>query len=702
MGKNKSFINFSKFSWLPWLAFILLITFLVYWPVLQNDFLKTWDDDRYILENPHIQKLNPTTIGKMFTIYYDGHYHPLTLFSLAIDYQIGSLSPQTYHTSNLILHLINTLLVFWFIFLLFKKKNTVIPLVSALLFGICTMHVETVAWASERKNLLYAFFFFVSIIAYLYYIEKNKKWLYVLSILLFLFSILSKVMAISLFVTFVLVDFYYDRKLLSRKVIVEKIPFFILAVLFGIVAIFAQTSSWGEDLSQTHYSFFERILFAGFAFIMYLVKLIIPFKLSGFYPYPEMMQGLIIFRNVLFVLLSLFIVFVGFYLRKKSKVLFFGILFFASNIFLLLKLFEVPAGDYIMADRYGYIPSIGLFLIMAYGLENLFRKNTSIKRIGQGLLILYTIFIALQTFNRVSVWKDDVSFYSDIISKYPKAEVAYTNRGAIRKESRELQSALADFNKAIQLGKKDFKAYSNRGAVYTDLGEYQMALNDYQKAISLKPNHPQVLADYGYAQLNTGDIKGAISTFDKTIRIKNYNPEVYNNRGTAKFKMGDLRGAIRDYEAASTQNPDYLNAHYNRGLARINLGEYQKSISDFLLTLKIEPGYAEAYSNMGVAWSQLGDMQKAFESYDKAIQIRPGYFEAWLNRGVDKYYSGDYEGALVDINKSIQLNPNLAPAYYFRALIKINSDRNMACNDLDKAISLGFQAAIQLKENNCK
>ncbi len=509
-------------------------------------------------------------------------------------------------------------------------------------------------------------------------------------------------MAISLFVTFVIIDIFYDRKILSKKVILEKVPFLMLAIVFGIVAIFAQKSTWGEDLSQADHSFFERILFAGNAFVLYILKLIIPYKLSGFYPYPETMSGWMFFRNIFFVIVSLFMVIAVFYFRKKFSVLMFGILFFASNIFLLLKLFEVPAGDYIMADRYSYIPSVGLFLVMAWVLQKLSEKKTILKRLAQLILIVYSIFIGLQTFNRTNVWEADLSFYTDIISKYPEVEVAYTNRGAILKENRDFQGALADFNKAIKLGKRDFKAYSNRGAIYTDLGEYQNAAEDYKKAIFLKPDHPQVLADYGYALMNSGDIRGAISNFDKAIQFNNHSPEVYANRGTAKYQLGDFNGAIRDYETASTQDPNYLNAHFNRGLARININEYQKAISDFLLALKIKPEYAEAYSNMGISWSRLGNMEKAFEAYDKAIQINPNYFEAWLNRGIDKYYAEDFENALTDINQAIQLNSKLAPAYYFRALILINSDKNLACIDLDKAISLGFQPASQMKEINCK
>ncbi len=689
-------------KWGLWILFILIFILLVYLPLHQNNFLISWDDNRYVLDNPHIKALNLNSSIQTFSIFYDGHYHPLTLLSLAVDYQLSGLNPRGYHVTNLVLHLINTFLVFWLVFLLFEKRDRTIPLVTALLFGISTMHVESVAWASERKNLLFATFFLLSLIAYLRYLKTDRTWIYFVALALFVCSLLSKVMAIPLSITLFLVDYFLNRNLLSRKVWLEKIPFLLVAIIFGVVAIIAQKSSWGDHLSQEHFSFFERILFSGYAFVTYIVKLIIPYKLSGFYPYPKDVGGFIVIRNVMFVLISIGLVLGAFYYRNKRKTVSFGLLFFVINIFLLLKLFEVPAGDYIMADRYAYIPSVGIFILIATGFKYLISSSILLKRIGISLLVVYILFLSLQTFNRLSVWRGDITFYTDIISKFPTAELAYTNRGAIRKENHQYTKALADFNKAIQLGKNDFKAYANRGAVYSDLGQYEKAVIDYKKAASLNTGNPDILASYGFAQLQTGDFNGAIKTLNESLAIQGLNPEAYTNRGTAKFNLGDFEGAIADYEIASAQDPTYVNAHFNRGLTKINAGDLESAISDFNKAIKINPNHFESYSNMGIAWSKLGDFKQAFESYDKAIKINPNYFEAWLNRGVDKYYLNDYNSSLSDLTKAIEINPNLAPAYFFRAMILLNSDKNASCEDLNKAASLGFNAAISLLNKHCK
>jgi protein O-mannosyl-transferase len=699
LGKEIQLQGFSRNKLILWIVIILTLVFIAYIPIFQNGFLKTWDDNRYVLENKYIQEFNPGSLIKMFTIFYDGHYHPLTLLSLAIDFKIGKLDPTTYHITNLVLHLFNVIIVFLFVYYLFKKKELLIPVVAGLLFGISTIQVESVAWISERKNLLYSLFFFSSLISYLKYIELNRKIFYILSIVLFLFSLLSKSMALSLAATLILIDLFYQRNIFDRKVIMEKIPYFLLAIVFGILAVFAQKSTWGDNLSQAHYSFFERIFFGGYAFILYVVKAIIPVSMSGYYPYPE--QSWVTLLNFIYCLATAGIFGLSIYFFKRFQQLSFGILFFCINIFLLLKIFEVPAGDYLMADRYAYIPSVGIFVIVGVGLKRLMDKTQLLKKAGIMVLIVYSSFLLYQTFTRISVWKDDISFYSDVIEKYPNADVAYKNRGAIRKENQELEGAMFDFNKAIQLGKNDYKSFSNRGAVYMEMGDFQNAIADYQKALKYYPNHPQILADYGFALMRSGDLNGAMNAYDKSLSFKSFNPELYVNRGTVYYNLGNIHRAIQDYNVAIQQKPGYVNAFFNRGLSKIKMNDFNSAIEDFLVTIKLDSSHAEAWSNMGVSWSRQNDYDKAMECYSEAIRIKPSYFEAWLNRGIDKYYFGDYNGARTDLDQTIMLNPTVGAAYYFRALLAGKTGIGNACDDLQKAIELGFNQASLTWKSLC-
>ncbi len=692
----------SNYKSILWLIGMVLLTTLIYLPVLNNDFLKTWDDNRYILDNQLIRDLSFQNVVHLFTIYFDGHYHPLTLLSLALDYSVDGLNPKVFHLTNLLLHLISMLLVFRFISLLLNGKKLFIPLVTALLFGIATMQVESVAWATERKNVLYAVFFFASLVTYVLYVKKESMGFYYLSLLFFIFSLLSKSMAIPLCVTLLVIDYYFGRGLLSRRVILEKIPFFILAIGAGVVAVFAQQSTWGENLSQVHYSFPERVIFAGYAFIQYIIKLIIPVKLSGFYPYPEVPGRIHYFFGVLALLLGAGIVYFIYKYHRTRKMLVFGILFFVVNIFLLLKLFEVPAGDYIMADRYAYVPSVGLFFLLATGFERWSERNRMYRWIVRGLLVIYVVFISLQTVNRVQVFENDEQFYSDIITGYPGATVAYTNRGALYKERGKYSDALADFSQAIRNGSAGYKEYANRGFTYNEMGEYQKAAGDFKKSLSIKSGDPLVISGYAFSLLHSGNFKGAINNYSKVIQMQPDNVEAITNRGTAYYSMGNYQRAIQDYNNALTLQPEYLTALFNRGLAKLNSNDTEGAIDDLLAVIKIDPDYAGVYSNLGVAYSKMGLEGKAFASYDKAIQLDPANYEAYLNRGIDRYFAGDYQKALDDLSEVIRLNQNLGAAWYFRGMVFLKIQPEKACTDLGNAMKLGFKPAAGEYELHCK
>jgi len=540
-----SLVSKSGIKTLLWLILIASVTFLVYIQLFNNDFLKTWDDNRYILENPHIKDFQLNQLPEIFTLYYDGHYHPLTMISLALDQKVDGMNPKVFHFTNLLLHIINTLLVFWFVFILLKKKNTFVPFFTSLLFGIATIHVESVAWATERKNLLYTLFFLASLIFYLRYLLHGKKTFYVLALIMFVFSLFSKVTAVSLSVSLLAIDYFYNRPFTSVRVWVEKIPFLLLSLLFGIIAVWAQKSSWGTDLSQEHHAFFERVLYASYAFVAYVGKTIIPYKLSGFYPYPGNAGSIILIIGGISLIPIAGIIWYLFKRFKKPDSFIFAMWFFILNIFLLLKLFEVPAGDYILADRYVYVASIGIFLLLGLLLDQWRKKKGIHLYLVSGIVTLYILSISFQTLNRVSVWQNDEKFYTDVIEKYDNAKVAYTNRGSIYRERGKINEALSDFNQAIRIGPATYKDYSNRGVINTDLGNYSKAIEDFRRSISLNAGNLDVLSSYAYACLQVGDFSKSVEIYTRVIEARPSDYEALTNQGTAFYSMNQLNEAIR-------------------------------------------------------------------------------------------------------------------------------------------------------------
>ena len=269
-----------------WSAVIVVVTLIVFFPTLLNN-LTNWDDRVYVNENPYIKAFSWENMKWIFSNSFMGNYHPLTMISLAIDYHINKFNPFTFHFTNLLLHTCNAVLVFLVIFALTGKMN--LSVIAGLLFGVHTLHVESVSWVSERKDVLYAFFYLIALFYYIKFSKKKERKWYWLSLGFFMLSLLSKGQAVSLAVTLFLIDYFQGKKLFDQKGLVDKIPYFILAVIFGFIAIKAQQGVAATEMVHTEGQ--QRVFFSSYGFLMYLCKLVLPVFLSGYYPYPNLAQG---------------------------------------------------------------------------------------------------------------------------------------------------------------------------------------------------------------------------------------------------------------------------------------------------------------------------------------------------------------------------------------------------------------------------
>src|ERR1035438_4818952 len=404
-------VNFPyRNAWIT--ALILIITFVAFTPSLRNDLLKTWDDQAYVTNNVLVKSLSIENIGRIFKeengLY--ANYHPLTILSLALNYHFSGTDSLGYHLTNLILHLVNTLLVFILIFNLTGKRLEIAVFVS-ILFGLDPVHMESVGWISERKDVLYTVFFLSSLIAYQFFIKKNNLVFYFISLLLFVLSMLSKAMAVSLPLVLVLLDHHAKRKWNFRSVL-EKIPFFLIALILGIVAMRVQAQSGA--ISHVTFPVVNRILHVFYGFVMYIVKILIPTGLSAFYPYPyplvdstwvldKIPAGLIITFFIALVIIA-YTLFRVSRPGKNTGLLVTGILFYSVTIAAVLQF--IPVGRAIMADRYTYIPSIGIFLAVGWLLFQLYRNPTYKPVVIISFAIYCCLFFYLN-FERSKVWKND-------------------------------------------------------------------------------------------------------------------------------------------------------------------------------------------------------------------------------------------------------------------------------------------------------
>ena len=457
-------------------------------------------------------------------------------------------------------------------------------IIVALFFAIHPMHVESVAWISERKDVLYSFFYIGSLIAYINYLKKSKKTKYLLySLSLFIFSLLSKSMAVTLPLVLILIDYYYKRKF-KNKVIVEKIPFFVLSILFGIIAILSQKASGATDISPL-FSLLDKVFIAGYAIMFYIVKMFVPFKLSALHYYPIKVNGVLpVEYYIAFVVIMLVILLV--YRMNKSnnfrKVLIFGMLFFLITIFLVLQI--IPIGNVITAERYTYIPYIGLFFIIGQSYCYLVDSKNFGKKMKPFLVILligYTVFFSITTFNRNKVWKNGIVLFSDVIENYPFICHAYWARGIAKYNNNDFKGSIDDYDKSIELNHSYLKAYNNRGGVKFILQDYKGAIKDFNKVIKLRPDYSAAYYNRGLAEFGLLRYNEAMKGFDKSIKLKPDYSEAYYNRGLVQGIFKNDSKAVADFNKAIKLNPDYTDAYFNRGIARYNLHNVNGACNDW-------------------------------------------------------------------------------------------------------------------------
>ena len=440
LQQNKTTQKAEKKSINTWvwvaLAIVLLTTLAIYFKAIKFDFLMTWDDSFYFTENNDIKDLHWTNIKLFFTEFYLGNYQPITVLMYAIEYKLVGNSSYLYHLNNIILHIINTFLVFVLIRKI-SSKNVMVALITASFFAIHPMHVESVVWVSERKDVLYSFFFLLSLIIYTNYYKSGKLKHLILTCIFFVLSCLTKSAAVILPLVLLLLDYYSNRKY-SWKMFVEKVPFFAISLIFGIVALNSQKSAIpATPIISNHF------LVVSFSLISYIFKAFIPVHLSAIYPYPIESGGtlpIMYYLSLLFI--GLLILFVWYSCRWGKDVVF-GFLFFIITIILVLQFVEV--GFATMADRYTYIPYIGLFFIVGKFFEYLYNSvNRNYKKYTNYLLVAIIFgFITFSTisYGRVKLWKNDGALFSDVLNKYPDCVGALNNRGVYYINNVQIESS---------------------------------------------------------------------------------------------------------------------------------------------------------------------------------------------------------------------------------------------------------------------
>jgi tetratricopeptide (TPR) repeat protein len=609
MKRIKAQKNSTTFNLESWL-FILpgLLTLLLYFPVHQFEFTN-WDDQVYVTGNTMIQGLTGENLKRIFSEYLMGNYHPLVLLSYAIEYEIsGGLNAGFFHMTNVLLHIGGgSILMLCLTQLGFSRF---ISAILSFIFLIHPFHVESVAWVTERKDVLYGIFWIGAWYAWLRS-QSFDSW-YGVSLLLFVFSCLSKGMAVTLPIALVAGDWIRHQNL--RHIQWKKlIPFFVLAISFGILAIYAQKSG-GNVREDNHYTLLEQFQVAGWGIWFYLSRTLLPLDLSLFYEYPNLEKSGMPLSFTLATAGSICLIGIGIYLIIKNYITpALGILFFLGVLFPVSQIF--PVGNAIAADRYHYIPSIGLLLILGY----IFTRYENTK-VLKGILTIWIIALAWMSRERIMTWKNPETLWGASIERNPEIMFAYKNLAKYLETKGKAQEAEAVYRKALQQDSTYATGWNELGVLLKNRGLNDEAYPYFVKSVALDSINKEAWLNIGTWHDRRGEMEVARKAYLKSIAIDSNYAEAWNNYANSMSRTRAYDSADYFFNKAIQIYPGYAEAYNNRGTNFALQGKLDSARIIFLKALEIQPGYGEPAYNLAHVYLQLNQKEEGINWMRKAAQ----------------------------------------------------------------------------------
>ena len=601
-------------------ALVSLLTLIVYLPALRNGFVAGWDDALYVLDNVYIRSLRWEFFRWAAIDASVPYWQPLTWISHAVDYALWGLNPLGHHLTSIVFHALNSGMVVWLTIRLleivnedaraagkpavFEGRGLLIAAgITGMLFGVHPLHVESAAWISERKDLLYTLLYMLAMLSYLGYaldlkrteaqkaFYLNKR--YYGTLALFFLSLASKPMAVTLPVILFLLDWYPLKRIVSRKnipaLIAEKIPFFVLSGALSLSTVLAHESA-GDFIFLEEASFASRTLVVFRGIMTYLWKTIAPFDLLPIYPYPRVVS----FTDPVYlaaILLVSVITIACLRIAKKQPYWLAGWSFFVITLLPVLGFFRT--GREFMADRFVYLAALGPFILAGSAAAWITgQKNRKTQRSLFAALVALTVFLSYFSVMQIGIWKDSIILWSHAIKKEPyRSPDGYFLRGEAFEGNGQWDRAVEDYSTAISLDPKYGSAYLNRGSVFFAQGQLDRALEDFNATITLQPD----------------------------------SADAYVNRGNTYFKKGKIDQAINDYNAAINKKPAFCAAYINRGIAYKDKGEFNNAFLDFTRALSLNPDalsyVVKIHIVRGDLYMKTGLRERALADYQKACDL---------------------------------------------------------------------------------
>jgi len=614
---------------------LIVLTVTVYIPAMRGGYI--WDDGDYVTNNQLLR-----SVEGLRRIWFDPavspQYYPAVFTSFWLEYRLWQLNPLGYHVVNVLLHALNAVLL-W---LLLRRMRIGWAWAAAVIFALHPVHAESVAWITERKNVLSALFYLLSMLAYLRYLgwrwddkgggqpeasdpagfSGSNRLNYMLAFMLYLCALFSKTVTASLPVAILIMLWCRNGKV-SRRDVISLVPFFMAGIALGMVTVFMEKAFVGAHGNLWEIPIVERFLIAGRALWFYAAKLVWPRDLAFIYSRWDVDAGT--WWQYLFPAGVIFIFILFWRLRGKigrgPLALF---CFFAATLFPALGFFDIyPMRYYFVANHYQYLASIALIVLFVSALREASKyRGYNMRKTGGVIIVPVILLLSILTWRQGFAYMDAETLWRDTLSKNPDAWMAHNNLGSILyyREGRR-QDGIRHFEKAVAIYPGSEEAHNNLGNAWADAGMYDKAIEEYGKALASNPDYPNAHYNLGLAYERMDMPDKAEIQFRKALEKMPDLPEAHNSLGRIYISRGMLDRAIEELNLAIMIRPEFAVSRYNLGIAYYNKGDLDRAISETLKSLYINPDYADAHNNLAAFYLEKGDLWLAKVHAGKAMKL---------------------------------------------------------------------------------
>ncbi|MGO8988895.1 MAG: tetratricopeptide repeat protein [bacterium] len=690
------FLHLNKVNLFIFLSLIFL-TMTAYWEVRRNDFINL-DDNLYVTENSHVQKgITLKGIFWAFTSTENGQWHPITWLSHMIDYQFFGLDARGHHMTNLLLHIINTLLLFILLY-----RMTAAAWQSgfvAALFALHPLHVESVAWISERKDVLCAFFWILALMTYFRYVKNQTKRWRLLLLLCFIFAVMAKSMAVTLPFVLLLLDYWplsrmelketdhipilfaspsltlMNRNISIVKLLSEKLPLFSVSAVISLFTIFTNYRV-GSLTSVDKLSWMVRFQNAAVSYVGYISKMFWPSPLAVLYPHQiKLPFWHVAWAASIFLIITVLVLLV----KKKRPYLVVGWMWYVVTLLPVIGL--VQAGIQRMADRFAYIPMIGLLIIVVYGCADIVNKWHLSKAVLSGACGLVLLILMLCTKSQVILWRNSITLFEHTLSVTANNYLIYNNLGVTLARQGKDQKAFLQYQKALEINPRYADAHYNLGKLLARQSKDEEAMVQFMESLRIKPEKKEAHNDLGVILNKHGRIQEAVFHFAQAIRIDPNYREAHFNMGAILFQHGKYGEAVPYFNEALRINPSNAGVHNSLAATLAATGKIDEAIIHYHQALQIDNDYADAHYDLGSLLNRLERRKEAIVQYDEVLRLQPSDAHAHYELAVILNREGKRQDAIVHLSEALRIIPNYEEAHLALGEIYLEmKKKNLAYN----------------------